>query len=198
MDEKQPVLITGFESSGTTMLRRIVSMNPIFEKDLIHEGRKLLGYHTAQEAMVNYHDDYSHIRSGEKIPYVATELIIKYIDKWKQFWPDSLILHIIRGTDAVADSCYRRFNRPKKVIRNMHIDSVNEVGEHIAKTNNYQNISYELLIDNPFGSIKYIYELLGSVPENAVIEKIVTTKEVWDLDGKRMCGLRYADSIGKK
>jgi hypothetical protein len=194
----QPVFITGFESSGTTLLRRIVSMHPYFSKDLIHEQKKLLLYKTAQEAENNYYDEHSHIKCGEKIPYLGNcEFIMKYMERWREFWPDSLIFHIIRDNEEVAESCKRRFNRPANIVRQMHADSVRLVDCYINELGNYQIIPFKALTDNPVLWVKAIYHRMGEVPDDDYIHKVITTREPWMHGDKRCCGLRYNDCVGR-
>jgi len=40
----KPILIIGFERSGTTLLRRVVSMCPALDYDLLHERKRLIEY----------------------------------------------------------------------------------------------------------------------------------------------------------
>ncbi len=192
----QPIFITGFESSGTTLLRRIISMHPALKKDLLHETKQLLTYKTANEAENNYFNEYASVKSGEKIPYLGnTDFIIQYINLWRDFWPDSLILHIIRQTDAVVASCKRRFNRHGNIIKNLHPESVNLVGEHIKDLGNFQNVPYEALIADPMTTTKFIYDRMGEVPEDDYIKKVISTKEPWMHGEKRCCGLRYKSGV---
>lgn len=192
------VFITGFERSGTTLLRRLVSMWPGFEKDLIHEQRKLMTYKTAQEAENNYFDEFSSIKSGEKIPYYNNaDFVIDYIERFREFWPDSIILHIMRLPDAVAESCKRTFNRPIQSTAFCYAENVIKMSNYLADEPNAFPIKYEKLISEPVKYIKLIYKQLGFVPGDDIIHKILNTKGDWVLDKKRMCGLRYSGNVGR-
>lgn len=194
----QPVFITGFERSGTTLLRRLVSMWPGFEKDLIHEGRKLLGYKTRQESENNYKDEYSSIKSGEKIPYYNnSDFITDYITKFKEFWPDSIIFHIVRLPADVAASCKRTFYRPKNITHNAYAENVTKVINFLRDESNIITVMYEALIKNPEKMLYMIYDKLGNVPDDEVLNKILNTREPWMLGNRRMPGLRYNDTVGK-
>ena len=192
------VFITGFERSGTTLLRRIVSMWPGFHMDLIHEEKKLFTYKTAQEAENNYFNEYSHIKCGEKVPYYGnTHFIVNYISKFREFWPDSMIFHMLRTPEQVIKSCKRTFMRPTNLTEKVYNNDLLIMTNYLREEPNCIGINYDNLIQNPKEMVKLIYERLGSVPGDDVIEKIISTKDPWELNGKRMCGLRYSDRVGR-
>ena len=192
------VFITGFERSGTTLLRRLVSMWPGYEKDVVHEQRKLLTYKTRQEAENNYNDQYSSIKSGEKIPYYGnSDFILNYIERFHDFWPEGLIFHIVRNPIKVAESCLRTFKRPMQTTAQTYAVNVQAVLNWLLDEPNTFTIQYEMLIEKPKEYIKLIYDKLGDIPDDTVIDKILSTREVWELNGKRMCGLRYSDRVGR-
>ena len=192
------VFIVGFERSGTTLLRRLISMWPGFDKDVLHETKKLFTYKTRLDAEADYYDEYSHIKSGEKIPYYTnSDFIINYIEQFRKFWPDSIIFHIIRKPEDVALSAKRTFRRPTNITKAAHAEHVQKVVNYLSEENNVITIIYESLIQNPEEMVKLIYDRLGSVPSDDIIDKILHTREPWELDGKRMAGLRYNSKVGK-
>jgi len=203
-----PILITGFERSGTTLLRRLVSMHPDLEYDLIHEKRQLLSYNSEKEAMNKYHykakqagketGGWCSIKSGEKVPYIASNDILEYIKRWKDWWHLSHIFHIIRDSKDCAKSAKRVFNKDiEKTIRNYE-KSVPIVHNYLQGYTNCTSIYFSELLDNPVLVLKRIYSIIGNCPDDEYINKVLNTKDQWDYKGRVMCGLRYFDKVGNK
>jgi len=203
-----PIFITGFERSGTTLLRRLVSMNPLLEFDLIHEKKKLLKYKTKEEAIQNYKmktkqagqylGSWSSIEAGEKLPYVDSKYIIKYTKKWKSFWPNSVIFHIIRNIGQCSVSAKRTFNKDIEQTKKSYKINVPKVREFLGQYNNVYEITFEELIDKPEETLKKIYGIMGSVPSDDYINKVLNTRNPWEYNGRKMCGLRYFDRIERR
>lgn len=204
----EPILITGFERSGTTLLRRLVSMHPILKDDLIHESQKLLKYKTPEEALEKYKIEtkqagqclgsISSIKSGEKVPYVDSKFIIKYIKKWKLFWPDSIIFHLLRDCNACALSAYKTFSKDPKQTEKLYIKNVPIIIEFLKNYNNVHTIKFEELVGNSEKTLKRIYAIIGYIPDDECMHKILNTKEPWNYNGKTMCGLRYFDNVVRR
>ena len=194
-----PFFITGFESSGTTLLRRIMSMHPSLDKDIIHEQRKLLEYRSAKHAEMNYFDEYSSILSGEKVPYYTNVTYIKnYIEKFIEYWPQGSVYHITREPESCAKSSKRRFNRDYDAALQFCKSGVENMHDYLVDLS-YEcfEINYDELVKYPDVVIKNIYESMGEGVEVEYIEKVISTKEPWNYKGKRCCGLRYASFVGK-
>ncbi len=191
-----PIFICGFESSGTTLLRRLLSMCPLLDMDLIHEKRQLLNYKTANEALNNYFDEYSSIKSGEKIPYFGNvDFIVEYIDRWRSWWPKSIIFHIVRDCEHVVLSCKKRFNRPGNLVRELHTKETESLANYLEGEPNVYTIPYEALILNPLPNLNKIYQIMGYEADKELLEKILSTREPWEYEGKRMSGLRYKAKV---
>ena len=192
-----PIFITGFESSGTTLLRRICSMHPALEKDIIHEQRKLLQYRSAKHAELNYFDEYSSIKSGEKIPYYTNiAFIMEYIDKFIEFWPDCLIFHIVRNPEECARSSNRRFNRDFDVSKNFCKSGQYKINEYLERIKcNAFEVDYNDLVKEPLAVVTGIYGIMGEIPPKGYIKKVISTREPWYNGEKRNCGLRYKKKV---
>jgi hypothetical protein len=175
-----------------------MSMHPDLKKDIIHEQRKLFNYRSARHAELNYFDEYSSIVSGEKIPYLGNyTMITQYIDKFREFWPNSMLFHIVRDPGDCAKSSNRRFNRPIDGTKVLCERTQSRVNNYIMDKGNYTIVCYEELIADPVSVIASIYKAMGNVPSKDYIKKVATTKKPWYCLDKRCCGLRYYDAIGK-
>lgn len=203
-----PILIIGFERSGTTLLRRLISMHPHLEFDLLHERRELLKYENPEDAIKNYKmktkqagiylGSIASVESGEKVPYISSKFIKKYISKWKKFWPDSIIFHIIRDCNKCALSANRVFKKDIEQTKKLYIENVPIVIEFLRNYKNVHVIKFERLIGDPKKSLKEIYSVIGYIPDDDCIYKILNTKDPWEYNGKIMCGLRYFQNVGRK
>jgi len=204
-----PIFITGFERSGTTLLRRLVSMHPALKYELLHEQRRLLNYKTANEAMENYNlkakqagkltGAIASVKSGEKIPYRNNFVfIIEYIERWKQWWPDAIIMHIDRDIEMATKSAVRTFGRDYDETIRCAIENIPKVKKYLELQTNVIWITYEKILTNPLHFVKNLYAVMGNFHEDDnYIHKVTTTKNTWIHKGRVMCGLRYADGIRK-
>jgi len=185
----EKILVTGFQRSGTTLLRRIVSMHPELKTDILHEKRGFLECRNKEEAE-------SYIGSGEKLPYYATtNLIINYIDKFKEYYPDGLIFHIHRNYNDVEKSNKKTFQHVSFSIKKAYSNSVPSINNYLLEVKDAYTVNYDALIINPLIMVKSIYKYIGNCPDDEYIKKVCTTRDPW-YNGKRMmCGLRYKDRI---
>jgi len=205
--ENLPIFICGFERSGTTLLRRLVSMHPALKYELLHEQRKLLNYKTANDAMEKYKlkakqggkltGSIASIESGEKIPYRDNWLfIIEYIERWKRWWPDSIIMHVDRDIEMSAKSAVRTFNRDYDRTIEIAMNNIPKIKKYLERQSNVIWISYEKILANPHHFVKNLYSIMGDFNEDDnYIHKVTATKDPWEYKGRVNCGLRYADGI---
>jgi len=201
-----PVLIIGYERSGTTLLRRLVSMHPGLKYDLVHEKRKwLMNAKTKEEALdvLTFDSNQagkktggtSSVRSGQKIPYANFGTIKRAIDKFYSFFPEFYLMHIIRNPLTTINSQVKSFNRkPQQCIKNW-FSSVPLVYKYARSKPNNCVICYENLVTEPKTTLEHIYKWMGQEVSGEYIEKVINTRENWDYNGRQMPGLRRFDSI---
>jgi len=199
--------ITGFERAGSTLLRRLVSMHPALEYELIHEKRRLLKYDTREDAIENYRMSVlqggkltgatASVISGEKVPYRDNIVfVMKYIERWKDWWPDSTIIHIDRDITAMAKSAKRVFGRNIDETKFIAKRNIYTIKRFLDTHTNVIWVSYEDILANPYHFVKNLYSVMEDFHEDdSYIHKVVTTKDTWDYKGRVKCGLRYSNSI---
>jgi hypothetical protein len=207
---KKPLLILGYERSGTTLLRRIVSMHPSLEYDIVHEQKeKLFRSKTKKDAIHNltmkskqngvFTGGISSIVSGQKIPYLDLETAKKAIDKFSYFFNEFWIIHIIRNKEDAINSQIRTFKRKKHFCVQRYDSSVPGVIGLLQERDNVLTVKFEDILDSPLDFTKYLYEWIGDFKENdSFVNKVISTKDLWIYNGRVMCGLRYFNSIKRK
>lgn len=188
----RPILILGYERSGTTLLRRIISMHPNIPKIGHEKGSVFLNCDNRQEAI----NKLPNIKFGKKIAYISFKRIELYIEKYRNFFPKSLIIHIIRNPIYVINSQMQTFNKNFDKCLETYFKSVPLLNDYLLKLRNIYIIKYEELINNPFEEVSFLYYIIKQIeiPKD-IIKKIISTKESWTLKNKKMCGLKYFDKI---
>jgi len=201
-----PLLIIGYERSGTTLLRRLTSMHPELEADIVHEKRKwLMSAQTREEALdvLTFSSRQagketggkSSVRSGQKMPYANFKSIKEAVEKFYSFFPNSYLMHIIRDPVTTINSQVKSFNRnPKRCIKNW-FSSVPLTYKYARSMPNNCVVCYENLVTNPREVLGNIYEWMGQRVSDEHLEKVITTRENWDYNGRKMPGLRRFDTI---
>jgi hypothetical protein len=197
---KTPLLVIGYERSGTTLLRRLISMHPHLPAGLIHEqGKQLLSAATPAAANRKFAKDKRgskrSISIGQKLPYAQLSMAQKYVKKFRGFFPQSWIIHLIRDPKYAINSQVRTFERdPKSCIRN-YFDSVPNTHHWLQGLDRVKTIHYETLIGDPENQVRELYDWLSSGVSDEHIARVISTKKAWKADGKLMEGLRYFDKI---
>lgn len=201
-----PFFITGYERSGTTMLRRLVSMHPELDYEIIHERRKLLmNSSSAKDAIKNMTYDATQagkktgsimsVLSGQKIPYINYNQAASSVDKFVSLFPNAFILHIVRNPISAINSQVKTFNRnPNKCVNN-YFNSVPNTKKMLEKRANVRTVLYEDVVSDPLNSVKSIYEWMGKPVNESYIDKVISTRDAWEFEGRIMCGLRNFDKI---
>lgn len=201
-----PILIVGYERTGTTILRRLVSMHPNLEYDLVHEKWNLLRAaknkkHANQimtfKATQNKKriGTVSSIISGQKIPYNNFLQAQKYIDKFLSLFPEGHLMHIIRKPLETINSQVKTFDRNVDHCIKNYFDSVPRVYDYTKQLPNSCQISYENLIDKPKEVLADLYRWMGQEVDPAHIERVVSTQDPWEHNGRILPGLRYFNNI---
>jgi len=204
----KPILIIGFERSGTTLLRRIVSMCPALEYDLLHEKKQLLEYQEKKMAEALYRYQVKEkgeetgatesILAGEKIAYRNNvSFVQRYIRRWFDWWPDGIGYHIVRDKYGCADSARRTFGRDVKKTVGIWDIAVPIVQDFCSEFKQMREISYEKLIGAPEIMLDKIYKEIGFEAPNEYLKKVLNTQDAWEFNGRKMCGLRYSNRVEK-
>jgi hypothetical protein len=129
------IFVTGFQRSGTTLLRDLISKHPDVQHMFHETGHLAKGLKTLyaskvlndkvpkennkglKSSKVKINFDLRNDSWGEKIPYYTlmvkkgryNKSLIQYIDDWnKFFYPDSAIIHIIRHPYDIGISTKNR------------------------------------------------------------------------------------------
>lgn len=206
---KLPVLILGYERSGTTLLRRLVSMHPNMPFDIVHEqSRKLFNSSSKEEVIKKltfkskqkgiYTGGISSIKAGQKIPYTNFKVAKKSISKFDSIFNNFFIIHIIRDPVGAIGSQVRTFNRDVNKCISQYFSSVPMVNKYLEDFKNVLTINFEELLRYPFEQVKLIYTWLGSFNEDdTFINLVISTIEPWNYNGRVMPGLRYFDNISE-
>lgn len=215
---KCPIFITGYERSGTTLLRRLVSMHPLLMGDIVHEKRNIfLKYNTKEDLVKNLTfrttqqskpigNSFSSILVGQKIPYLKFNDFITLTEKFFNIFPEAYMIHIIRNPTDTISSQIKTFNKNEEVCIENWFSSVPDVIDYIHK----HYISKTLLVnyDEIMKDAKsFIYDLyrwieigknISDIELERHINKVMKNKNPWDGPRKRtMCGLRYFSDIKK-
>ena len=196
----KPFLVIGYQRSGTTMLRRLVSMHPGMSKGITHEGfGRLRSCKTAQEAYKTFRTPISDIEHGWKMPYTGKKNAKAIIDKYIELFGDKgSVIHIVRRPIPTINSQVVTFNaNPALCIRD-YSKSIPFVAEYIKKFSNVIQMSFHDIVAKPRKMVQWMYWWMGEAVDDSIVTKIISTKDEWHLNGKYMYGLKYANKVGRK
>jgi len=203
---KTPFLIIGYERSGTSMIRRLMSMHPGLDYDIIHEKAKLLWRSKTprqaiktltlpaqQHGMVT---GVASILSGQKIPYVGFPTAKKTINHFVSLFPATSIVHIVRDPVGAVNSQVKTFKKKGMRCVSQYFKSVPRVTKYLKSSNiRHIEIDYADVVGSPHNLLSHLYAWMGGKVTAEHINKVITTKEPWEHSGRTMCGLRYFNSV---
>lgn len=176
------ILIIGFQRSGTTLLRRLISFHPDVTK-CFHETKLLSKKNFNKNINGNW---------GEKIPWYdgSGKFIINYVNKWIDlFKEEARILHIIRSIDDVVNSNFNFKSFDKNETKNKYIKSMFNVRKTFYHEPKYKEILFENLVTGPFKSSLEIFKFCNLDHSEHIIKDIISPgKDKW----------RYFDNINSK
>lgn len=204
-----PIFIVGYERSGTTLLRRLVSMHPRLEYELIHERPKLLqAARNTQHAIdtMTYPATQQKretgstmsVRAGQKTPYATFSQAKGNIDKFRELFPSAYLMHIIRDPLETISSQVKTFNRKADGCIKNYFSAVPKVYKYVLSLPRSCTVCYENLVARPQEVLASIYEWMGATVPLYFIDRIISTRDPWEWEGRMMPGLRYFDSIVPK
>jgi hypothetical protein len=163
------ILLIGFQRSGTTLLRRLVTMHPDV-RTIMHE--QFLLYQCRDKAsVVSYlqsrNIDFKKENWGDKTPYypnIRRIPVAKYCETWTDYFgkKESKILNIYRHPYDIAfsvDSKYRgqTFVKATSIYKKSILRTLRET----IDMPNVMSFKYEELILNPDKMIPKIYKFCG-------------------------------------
>ena len=203
---KTPFLVIGYERSGTSMLRRLMSMHPGLDYDIVHEKVKLLWRSkTSKQAIktltlpAQQHGTITgvaSILSGQKIPYVGFSAAKKTIDHFVHLFPTVSIVHIVRDPVGAVNSQVKTFKKKEMRCVSQYFKSVPRIIKYLENSNiRHIKIDYADVVDSPHNLLSRLYIWMGEKVTTEHINRVITTKEPWEYNGRTMCGLRYFNSV---
>jgi hypothetical protein len=204
-----PFLILGYERSGTTLLRRLVSMHPALSYEIVHENTKgLMSCRSRKEALakLTYPSTQNKketgatmsIRAGQKVAYTKFKTVESVMKKFESFFPDFSIIHIERDPISVISSQVRTFSHKVNKCVSRYFSSVPKTKRYLEGNKTILFVKYGEMVGAPVAFAHRLYLWMGQDVDEAHINKVLTTRQPWSLNGKIMCGLRYFDSVSKK
>lgn len=174
------IFVTGFQRSGTTLLRRLLHNHPEIEC-MIHERRimnliktkddvaKVVKMYKKWEGSVNGN-------WGEKVPWQDTsgKEIISYCKKWNNIFvgDNPKIIHIIRNPISIGLSNVKLgwFPTIDKVIHYWNL-SIPDVVSYMNTIDNGLTIIYEDLVINKRDVLDRVYRFCGLDHSDSVLNK---------------------------
>lgn len=204
------IFVTGFQRSGTTLLRDLISRHPDV-KHMFHEtghiakGLKTL-YNSKElndrfpkknanglkSGKVKIDWNMEKDNWGEKIPYYTffvkkgryNRSIFNYMIDWNNFFPESVIIHIIRHPYDVGLSTKKRgfSSSITKPIRQYSKMVPKFIIESNKIFNNIYHIKYEDLLFFPEETLLLLFKFckLDNSPE--VIKSVINTPGIYRFD----------------
>jgi hypothetical protein len=202
----KPIYITGYERSGTTLLRRLVSMHPALKYEIVHEHKRtFMSCETRSEALAKlthkvkqageYTGAVASIKAGIKLPYTSFSEARSMCDKFTSMFPEGVILHIIRDPRRVINSQVRTFKRKPDECIVKYFKAWPRTMVWMSRKESIA-VPYQHLVEDPADTLQYIYQyVFGEKLDQDILNKILTTRDPWKHGERVMCGLRYFDKV---
>ena len=192
------ILVTGFQRSGTTLVRQLIQGHPDVVK-ILHE-HNILENRSGKEAIYRYLKVLEDIRNpetctwGDKVPFFTSNFIstINYMRKWQALWgTQSRIVCLIRHPIDVAISNMKfktKFNYKIERLMEYQTLVVPKVVEVIKfDQENILAVSYESLVTRPYMILQKIYKFCNLDYSNKIVDKVI-------IDGLRSAKKSFIDS----
>jgi hypothetical protein len=192
-----PIFVTGYERSGTGIMRRIVDMHPDLPCDIVQEPSPgdLCSCSTRKEAM--HHKRITvRIAVGFKSPYTNIVKRRKLVKHYTDLFCEPAIVHILRDPILSINSQMRTFGKNFKNCVSNYANSVQRARRIFGKYKRYKEVYYSDLITDPSAFIHNLYRWMGKDVDEEIVQKIIHTRGRWRCGKRLMCGLHNRDIIG--
>jgi len=180
------IFLTGFQRSGTTLLRHVIRNHPDIRR-VFHEDCLLAKGVDFIRNSVKF--DIDKLHWGEKLPWyglkprkVYNGTIIDYCEEWTSLFPDSKIIQIIRHPADVMISNKRTFKIEYDKCYEIMNSCFEKVIPIIDSFDNCLTIKFEDLVITPLDTLTKIYEFLNIDSSIETVMSIMTHKQ-YRLDG---------------
>jgi len=180
------IFLTGFQRSGTTLLRHVIRNHPDIRR-VFHEDCLLAKGVDFIRNSVKF--DIDKLHWGEKLPWyglkprkVYNGTIIDYCEEWTSLFPDSKIIQIIRHPADVMISNKRTFKIEYDKCYEIMNSCFEKVIPIIDSFDNWLTIKFEDLVITPLDTLTKIYEFLNIDSSIETVMSIMTHKQ-YRLDG---------------
>jgi hypothetical protein len=183
-ERKLKILITGFQRSGTTLMRRLVQAHPEVRR-VFHE-QFLLKRNKSKRAL------YSYLRSqgvkpnddiwGEKVPYypgVRKTSVIQYCKMWEEYFgKHAKIIHIVRHPIDVALSVMHMYGVPFRGPKRVYKRIIPKVIPIFLENPKVYNVKYEDLLLNYDKVLPNIFKFCGLNPKANIEKELQKSKKI--------------------
>ena len=186
------IFLTGFQRSGTTLLRHIFRMHPNIKK-MYHEECILPKKREDLSNKIKF--DFEKENWGEKLPWYDMkrsgfkgDTLLDYCDRWIDYFaPDVRIIQIVRHPYDVIISNQKTFGvKPRNCLEQMN-RLIPKVIPKISKLEYSMSISFEDLLLETDITLKNMFEFCGIDNSPEIIEYIGKTKDKKNI---RMGGIK--------
>jgi len=168
------ILIIGFQRSGTTLIRRILTAHPHI-RVMFHEQFLLKKYNSKEKVLKFLKEKKIHPTDenwGEKCPFypaIRQVPVIEYCRRWTEYFGStSRILHTVRHPIDVALSVKAKAERKGKKVKGgfekpfeMYKDRMRFYVPKIKNMKNALSYKYEDLLMDPDTVLPLIFEYCG-------------------------------------
>ena len=196
-----PIYITGYERSGTTLVRRLVSMHPGFTYSIVHERRAdLMRVKSRKQAVAVLsglvkNNATASPEAGLKMPYLSFASGRETLLKYMRLFPEAKIVHVIRDPVYAINSQVKTFGHSAGECIKWYFESVPKMTRLLERYGDVFTLHYESLTADPESTVRSLYDWIEEGVSDEHIEKVLHIKEHWMYNGRVMPGLRYFDHI---
>lgn len=193
--------LIGFQRSGTTLLRRLISLHPQVVS-VLHEARILTygqnekdvrrrALEAAQKDLgEGILTDLDSQNWGTKVPYVnEPEKVLERCKRWIAMWPDAYVLNIVRDPVDTALSNFKTFQMPHETFVLAYQLCMKTLLPDLSTLPpvHFRHVRFEALVRRPVKVLSNLFGWFGINP--SFTQRIV--------ESARKKELRYFDGISK-